>query len=209
VVRLADPTRFGNGYVKYNIAKIPAHFPEKRKVEAAINALESNSATADQVDQFNISYLSSSVEDLVDENDMRRCVILIDDAAHSFSERQQVDFFDLFRAIKSKVLSPKAAIYPGITSHSASFHVGHDAEQIDAWVKPSGDQYEDFMLALARKRFEGTGVDIVSGNEEEIKFLAYAAFGIPRGFLSMLRAIFNSQTSYHGANGKLNKTKIL
>lgn len=189
--------------------KVPTHFPEKRKVEAAISALESNNATADQVDQFNISYLSSSVEDLINENDMRRCVILIDDAAHSFSERQQEDFFDFFRAIKSKVLSPKAAIYPGITSHSASFHVGHDAEQIDAWVKPSGDQYEDFMLALARKRFEGTGVDIVSGNEEEIKFLAYAAFGIPRGFLSMLRAIFNSPASYRGANGRLNKTKVL
>lgn len=184
-------------------------FPEIIKVEAAINALEANSATAEQIEQFNISYLTKVIEDLMTENSMRRCVILIDDAAHSFSERQQEDFFDLFRAIKSKIISPKAAIYPGITSHSASFHVGHDAEQIDAWVKPSGDQYEDFMLALARKRFQGTGVDIVTGNEEEIKFLAYASFGIPRGFLSMLRAIFNSPTLYLSANGKLNKTKVL
>lgn len=177
-----------------NLAKLP----EVNKVEATINALEANNATAEQIEKFNISYLTKTIEDLMIENSMRRCVILIDDAAHSFSERQQEDFFDLFRAIKSKIISPKAAIYPGITSHSASFHVGHDAEQIDAWVKPSGDQYEDFMLALAQKRFEGTGVDIVTGNEEEIKFLAYASFGIPRGFLSMLRAIFNSPTSHVG-----------
>ena len=189
--------------------RIPEGFPEKNKIENSINALEASTAQGYQIDQFSTNYLCQMIESLILENNMRRCVILIDDAAHSFSEKQQEDFFDLFRAIKSKNISPKAAIYPGITSHSANFHVGHDAEQIDAWVRPMGEGYEAFMLALAVKRFEGTGVDIVSGNEEDIIFLAYAAFGIPRGFLSMLRAMFNSPETYIGSNGKLNKTKVL
>lgn len=82
-------------------------------------------------------------------------------------------------------------------------------EQIDAWVAPSGEQYEGFMISLAQKRFEGTHIDVVAGNEDDIKFLAYASFGIPRGFLGMLRAIFNSPENYISSTGRLNKTKIL
>ncbi|MDD8022393.1 MAG: hypothetical protein PHX82_04705 [Paracoccaceae bacterium] len=189
--------------------EVPEGLPEEKKIDSIISALEANSADGGQIEQFNIHFLGSILDELLSRNNLRRCVILIDDAAHSFSEKQQEDFFDLFRAIKSRNVSPKAAIYPGITSHSANFHVGHDAEQIDAWAAPSGEQYEGFMISLARKRFEGTGIDIISKNEDDIKFLAYASFGIPRGFLGMLRSIFNSPESYINSAGKLNKTKIL
>lgn len=193
----------------YGGLETPEGFPDEKKVDAAISALEASSADGGQIEQFSTHFLCNMIDDLISENGLRRCVVLIDDAAHSFSEKQQEDFFDLFRAIKSRNVSPKAAIYPGITSHSANFHVGHDAEQIDAWVMPSGEQYEEFMISLAQKRFEGTGIDIVSKNEDDIKFLAYASFGIPRGFLSMLRSIFNSPETYINSAGKINKTKIL
>jgi energy-coupling factor transporter ATP-binding protein EcfA2 len=194
---------------EYGGLEAPEGFPDEKKVDAAISALEASSADGGQIEQFSTHFLCNMIDDLISENGLRRCVVLIDDAAHSFSEKQQEDFFDLFRAIKSRNVSPKAAIYPGITSHSANFHVGHDAEQIDAWVMPSGEQYEDFMISLAQKRFEGTGIDIVSKNEDDIKFLAYASFGIPRGFLSMLRSIFNSPETYINSAGKINKTKTL
>ncbi|MDU9002766.1 ORC-CDC6 family AAA ATPase [Sedimentitalea todarodis] len=187
----------------------PANFPSKAKLSKLIDSLEASRADGDLVDEFTISYLIELVDDLAIENNLSRVVILIDDAAHSFSEKQQEDFFDFFRAIKSRLISPKAAVYPGITSHSASFHVGHDAEQIDAWVRPSGVEYEDFMVSLAEKRFLDTGLNFVSDNEEDIRFLAYASFGIPRGFLGMLRSIYNSQESYTTSDGSLNKNKIL
>ncbi|WP_417794572.1 hypothetical protein [Terasakiella pusilla] len=195
--------------LEYGDLKVPDSFPSESRIDSIISALEANSAQGEQVENYTAFFLNKIIDDLISQNGLRRCVLLIDDAAHSFSEKQQEDFFDLFREIKSKNVSPKAAIYPGITSHSANFHVGHDAEQIDAWVKPTGEQYEEFMLSLARKRFEGTGTDVVTGNEEDIKFLAYSAFGIPRGFLSMLRTIFNSPESYMSSSGKLNKTKLL
>lgn len=188
---------------------LPVDFPSKAKIFRLIDALESSRADGDLVEQFTVRFLSDLVDDLALENGLKRVVILIDDAAHSFSEKQQEDFFDFFRAIKSRLISPKAAVYPGITSHSASFHVGHDAEQIDAWVKPSGNEYENFMVSLAEKRFSGTGLDFVAKNEEDIKFLAYTSFGIPRGFLGMLRAIYNSPEAYTTSDGSLNKNKIL
>ncbi|WP_417436479.1 hypothetical protein [Hoeflea sp.] len=188
---------------------LPGNFPPKAKITKLIDALEASRADGEIIEQYTIGFLSALVDDIAVENGLKRVVILIDDAAHSFSEKQQEDFFDFFRAIKSRLISPKAAVYPGITSHSASFHVGHDAEQIDAWVKPSGSEYEDFMVSLAQKRFVDTGLDFVSKNEEDIKFLAYASFGIPRGFLSMLRSIYNSPESYTTSDGLLNKNKVL
>lgn len=187
----------------------PTGFPTKAKLSKLIGLLEANVSDADLSAEYTVNFLIELIESVVDENGLKRSVVLIDDAAHSFSEKQQEDFFDFFRALKTRLISPKAAVYPGVTSHSASFHVGHDAEQIDAWLKPSGPDYEHFMVALAEKRFAGTEINFVQENLEDIKFLAYAAFGVPRGFLGMLRAIYNSPESYLNSDRSLNKQKIL
>lgn len=189
--------------------EFPSGFPKKDFVERTLNKIEAGITDSIETDHFSISFLQQIIDEVLDKNDINRCVLLIDDAAHAFSEKQQEDFFDFFRAVKSKSISPKAAVYPGITSHSPSFQVGHDAEQIDVWVRPFGEDYEVFMLDLARKRFEGTQINLVDENEDDIVFLAYCSFGIPRAFLGMLRAIYNSPESYFNADGSLSKAKVL
>lgn len=189
--------------------KFPESFPKKDFVERTLLKIEAGATDNIEIDQFSIQFLRQTIDDILDGNGINRCVLLIDDAAHAFSEKQQEDFFDFFRAVKSKSISPKAAVYPGITSHSPSFQVGHDAEQIDVWVKPFGEDYETFMLELARKRFQGTQINLVDENKDDIAFLAYCSFGIPRAFLGMLRAIYNSPESYFNADGSLSKSKVL
>ena len=188
---------------------LPASMPNSDLIQKLINDLERGNTDAPALDVFDTDFLANLLETATLENGITRCVLLIDDAAHAFSEKQQEDFFDFFRAIKSRTVSPKAAVYPGITSHSPSFHVGHDAEQIDVWMKPSGQIYEDFMITLARKRLSGANTEIIDRNLEDIRFLAYAAFGIPRAFLGMLRTIYNSQESYLTSDGLINKRKTL
>lgn len=188
---------------------LPESFPKKDFIERALIRIEAGTTDGAEIDHFSIPFLQQTIDEILVRNSFNRCVLLIDDAAHAFSEKQQEDFFDFFRAVKSKSISPKAAVYPGITSHSPSFQVGHDAEQIDVWVKPSGEDYESFMLKLARKRFEGTQINIVDENEDDIAFLAYCSFGIPRAFLGMLRVIYNSPESYFNTDGSLSKAKIL
>lgn len=188
---------------------IPDFFPKKELVERTLVKIEAGTTEEAEIDNFSINFLQRIIHEILERNDINRCVLLIDDAAHAFSEKQQEDFFDFFRAVKSKSISPKAAVYPGITSHSPSFQVGHDAEQIDVWVKPYGEEYEEFMLKLARKRFQGTPINLVDENIEDIVFLAYCSFGIPRAFLGMLRAIYNSPESYFNSDGSLSKTKVL
>lgn len=188
---------------------VPVDFPSPKELSASISSIESGITDRIESDKFTSSYLVKQFEELLDENCISRCVLLIDDAAHAFSEKQQEDFFDFFRGVKSRTISPKAAIYPGITSHSPSFHVGHDAEQVDAWVRPHGKAYEDFMLELARKRFLGTPLDGIIKNRDDLCFLAYASFGIPRAFLGMLRSIYDAQSSSINADGSLSRNRVL
>ncbi|MDE1569951.1 zinc ribbon domain-containing protein [Aquabacter sp. P-9] len=178
---------------------LPASFPVKTEVERLIASIESgNIENSTNAEKFTTSQLCTIIEEFLEENSFNRCVLLLDDAAHAFSPRQQEDFFEFFREVKTRKISPKAAIYPGITNHSPSFHVGHDAEQIDVWVKPNKTEYLDFMFSLAEKRFNGELPTFLARDREAIDFLAFASFGIPRSFLNMLRTIYHesqSQTS--------------
>ncbi|HDZ8928924.1 TPA: hypothetical protein RUX58_003691 [Aeromonas dhakensis] len=194
---------------EFDDIEFPDKFPKKDTINKLIFKIESSTTDGSEIDQFSIQFLQNIIDEVISINGFNRCVLLIDDAAHAFSEKQQEDFFDFFRAVKSKSISPKAAVYPGITSHSPSFQVGHDAEQIDVWVRPAGEEYEKFMLELANKRFKGTQISLAEQNEDDVSFLAYCAFGIPRAFLGMLRSIYNSPDTYFNTDGSLSKSKVL
>jgi hypothetical protein len=115
-----------------------------------------------------------------------RCVLLLDDAAHAFSPEQQRDFFEVFRALRSRHVAAKAAVYPGITSYSPYFHVGHEAELLEAWYGPDDEAYLSTMRSVARDRLPKVLYERFEGKTELIDFLALASFGLPRGFLNML-----------------------
>ncbi len=163
--------------------------PSRSNVLRFLSDLENGVFQEASGDFYTIQSLSSTLTNLSARVGRQRCVLLLDDAAHAFSPKQQEDFFDFFRQIKSRDIAPKAAIYPGITTHSANFHVGHDAEQIDAWIRPDTPQYLSFMRSLFEKRFGALGHDIINQNGDSINFLAYSAFGVPRSFLNMVRSL--------------------
>ncbi|MDQ1166302.1 hypothetical protein [Flavobacterium sp. SORGH_AS_0622] len=120
-----------------------------------------------------------------------RCIILFDDAAHAFSIEQQKDFFELFRKIKSRYISPKAAIYPGVTSFSPTFNVGHDAEEVNAWIDPENEKYLDFMGELLQKRLPQEVFKELEENISLLYAICYASFGIPRQLLNIVRNLYS------------------
>ncbi|BDU19436.1 AAA family ATPase [Dyella sp. GSA-30] len=141
---------------------------------------------------LNINRLELDLLRVIDKCNRARCVLLLDDAAHAFSAEQQRDFFDFFRQIKSREVSPKAAVYPGVTSYSSSFHVGHDAEEIDVWVKPDRPGYIEFMRRVVESRFPPSIYPALYADREVLDFLCYSTFGIPRAFLNILQAVVDS-----------------
>lgn len=156
-----------------------------------------------------IDILQHELDEITRINDFSRCVLLLDDAAHAFSPEQQEDFFDFFRKIKSRNISPKAAIYPGVTAFSPSFHVGHDAEEISAWLNPAKDNYQNFMWSLLQNRLPEHVFEKLMAEETLLKLLIYAANGIPRYLLNMVNAIVFGDDGDDGDNTKeLKEIKI-
>lgn len=131
-----------------------------------------------------------------------RCVLLLDDAAHAFSPEQQHDFFEFFRRIKNRRISPKAAIYPGVTNFPSTFNVGHDAEEINAWVDPEGENYMWFMTTMLSRRLPQEVYERLAKEDSLLTIMCYSAFGIPRILLNMVRSFYSEEV------GDANKYKI-
>ena len=184
----------------------------KKRVEQSLRAIE-DGLIEKIADGQNVSLdiLQHEIDDILKTHNLARCVILLDDAAHAFSTEQQEDFFDFFRKIKSRTISPKAAIYPGVTAFSPSFHVGHDAEEISVWLNPSKDNYVVFMENLLRKRLPESVVSGLNSSESLLKLLIYAANGIPRHLLNMINSIiFDEEDTYTSSNvQRLNRQATL
>lgn len=151
--------------------------------------LEMSNAAGVTVEALSVATLEEDIRKVLSASARSRCVLLLDDAAHAFSPDQQRDFFDFFRQVKSKLVSPKAAVYPGVTNYSSSFHVGHDAEQIDVWIKPDRDEYLSFMKRIIRARFPDEVDAYIESNSQAVELLCYASFGVPRALLNMLQAL--------------------
>jgi hypothetical protein len=115
-----------------------------------------------------------------------RTVLLLDDAAHAFSVKQQREFFEVFRELRSREISAKAAIYPGVTSFSPSFQVGHEAEVIEAWFRPDTETYLDGIEQIANRRFPELAARLAENYADVVHALGLAAFGLPRGFVNMI-----------------------
>jgi len=189
---------------------LPKTLPSRQVIESLLASIEAGKVEqARDLEQYTMDGLSRSIGAVLEENGLSRCVLLLDDAAHAFSSSQQEDFFEFFRQIKSREISPKAAIYPGITTHSPTFHVGHDAEQIDVWIRPDQSGYVDFMRSLATKRFNGNLPSSLANTPLAVDFLAFAAFGNPRSFLNMLRTIYHDEMKITTASAAVDRRKLL
>lgn len=149
----------------------------------------------DKHDLIDVKYVEDSINEALSVTGSSRCVLLLDDAGHAFSTDQQHDFFEFFREIKTKNISPKAAIYPGVTSYSSSFHVGHDAEEIDVWIKPDSSGYMNFMHTILKSRFKDDLYEKLSKDANLLNLMCYAAFGIPRNLLNMISTFCNNESS--------------
>lgn len=142
------------------------------------------------------------LESLATAERATRVVLLLDDAAHAFSLKQQREFFEIFRELRSRHVAAKAAIYPGVTAFSPSFQVGHEAEVLEVWFRPDSDGYLAAMREIASKRIPSEQLSqLGTSRDEYIDLLALAAFGLPRGFLNMLSDLIDSVQSRKSVHG--------
>jgi hypothetical protein len=113
----------------------------------------------------------------------KRSVILFDDAALTLTPEYMQELFDVIRSIKTSTISPKASVYPGTTEYGPRFHVNHEADILSVWLPINSPDYSSVMGDIAKNRAN----DIYKVPDDVVEYIKYAAFGIPRAFLVMLR----------------------
>lgn len=135
------------------------------------------------VQSLSIEKTKEYIERATKNQDRKRAILLLDDAALTLTPEYMVEFFEVFRSIKSAHISPKASVYPGTTQYGPRFHLGHDAEPVNVWLSVENPKYLEFMTSLTSNRFEGE----VNVPPDILEIFKYAAFGIPRAYIMMVR----------------------
>lgn len=133
--------------------------------------------------EISIQKTIDSIVTLTELLKRKRTILLLDDAALTLTPDYMVEFFDVFRSLKTHYISPKASVYPGTTQYGPRFHVGQDAEEVLAWLNVEDDSYSFFMDNLLEKRFS----HLQLSNKEITDILKYSSFGIPRAFITLVR----------------------
>lgn len=121
----------------------------------------------------------------------KKAVLLLDDAALTLTPEYLVHFFDIFRALKAARIAPKASVYPGTTEYGPSFHAAHEADSVFVWKAVTDENYLAYMLQIGHMRFP----DVQGLPAETRNLLAYAAFGVPRSYMSLVRSYIKARKS--------------
>jgi hypothetical protein len=163
--------------------------------EALVSAIERRRVDQAPETAIDLSGLLHFLEVCARTAGRKRVVLLLDDAAHAFAPEQQREFFEVFGSLRSRWVSAKAAVYPGVTSYTPRFHVGHDAQLIDVWLRADQPGYFDMLREIAEKRLTQEEFQRVDRREGLLEYLALASFGIPRSFISMLASLLEESGS--------------
>ncbi len=176
---------------------------EENKIDNFISRTEKTGTNStgpwqDEVDSaITIASTISFIEKITALSNRKRTILLLDDAAITLTPEYMIEFFEIFRSLKTRKISPKASVYPGTTEYGPRFHVGHDAEPVPAWLSVDDSSYNDFMESLCNKRLYAA--DNIP--QPIVDIFKYASFGIPRSFIFLVR-------SYLDSNEKTNQKKF-
>lgn len=139
---------------------------------------------------IDIKLIISIINYVTESLGRRRSVILLDDAAMSLSNEYLFEFFEIFQALKTSKISPKASVYPGTTQYGPKFHARHDASFINAWLSVDDEAYKESMKGIFKSQLQNLTIP-----SDVIDLFVYASFGVPRALLGMIRSYYNIQGS--------------
>ena len=127
-----------------------------------------------------------------------RMIILLDDAALSMTPEYLIEFFNLFQDLKSPSVSPKASVYPGTSQYGPRLHIRHDVQPINAWLSIEDKAYGETMDKL----LAAWKTELSSFPDGVVDLFKYAAFGVPRVLMSLVRSYSEGKwsTTQQGVN---------
>ena len=195
-----EPDLFIKEFSEFNKAELDKYIAEIEKG----SILDSQNKL---IESLTLSVITNAIERLIELTDRKRAVLFFDDAALTLTEDYMIEFFDVFKALKSSNIAPKASVYPGSTQYGPRFNVRHDVEAVNAWLSVEDESYSLIMGEVINKRMKN--IDKIPSDVVEL--FKYAAFGVPRILLTMLRDYEQSKqrTSQQKVNNIINSQHTL
>lgn len=169
---------------------------QRNDLQSLIAALERNQPLATDEVVLSKSITVAKVQQLLEAACViagrRRTVLLLDDAALTLTPTYLIELLDIVRALKTFSIAPKASVYPGTTEYSPRFHTGQDSTDVFVWTSIEAEGYASDMDEIARCRFP----DFDSLPNDIVEIFRFAAFGVPRAYLTMLQAFKENPSRY-------------
>jgi hypothetical protein len=180
-------------------------YPQEKLLDLAAR-LERNqtidSESARFSDSLSIDRTQQVIDNLCKLAGRRFTTLLLDDAAMTLTPDYLIEFLDIVRSLKSASIAPKVSVYPGTTEMSPRFHQGQDTVPIPAWISVEDSQYDSILGEIASVRVKR----LAEIPDDVQALLRFAAFGIPRAYLTMLEDFQRGgfRTAQQGVNRTVN-----
>lgn len=141
----------------------------------------------------NIDYFREFIKELCDEFNIKKLIVMFDEACQIFAPKQQREFFELFRALRSPYIICKAAVYPGLISYG-TFQQFHDATTKKIERSILANDYIDKMREIVKKNYPNEYLKMLN-NGELLNTIIYCSNGNPRFLLKSLNVILEKNNS--------------
>ncbi|MCT2534777.1 hypothetical protein NC661_04440 [Aquibacillus koreensis] len=151
----------------------------------------------------NPNSFKSFLKELISDFDLKRIVLLFDEAAHVFSHSQQEKFFSFFKGLRDPQIACKAAVYPGITNYGKYFEKGQDAKELNLNWSPTNKENVKYIEQILKTRIQAYDKNYwnkLTVNQDIIKIICLCSNGNPRFAFHIIDEL--------ESNGAFNKNTI-
>lgn len=175
-----------------NVLSGGTYSEENLKIEEIAKSYEESWRNPkEQISSYEIPSIDNfkdAIQEICEYTEIKRFILLIDEAAHIFRPEQQRQFFTLFRDLRSPFISCNAAVYPGVTSYGEVFQYTQDATFININRDIFSSSYIEKMREIVEKQADSDSnlLNEISKNRNNFEILAYAASGNPRFLLKTI-----------------------
>ena len=134
-----------------------------------------------------IEDVKDAIEMICEENKIDRVYFFFDESAHVFRPKQQRQFFNLFKDIRSPYISCNAAIYPGVTHYGDSFELAHDCAFRSLERSIREPEYLQYFKDIVFKQASDDLKKSIENQTDLFNTLAFSAGGNPRNLLKTIQ----------------------
>lgn len=182
---LSNDTTEDDETIEINLANIVKLFENSYKSKSEIN-----------IDTLpDIEDVKEAIQEICEENKIKRIYFFFDEAAHVFRPEQQRQFFNLFKDLRSPYIVCNAAIYPGVTYFGDSFELIHDClhQVLDRNI--SDTDYLSYFKEMVFKQIDNNLKIQIEKQGELFKTLVLSCAGNPRMLLNTIQNISSFRTA--------------